>query len=141
MFLYQIMHSSESILGVRENFHSTHPSGVYTFFQKLVMISEFFSKKSWKLSLFKSMFVFQLENLFFFFFCLFVLFFFFTCSSMYYLQKIMFITMINFDVHKLSWIFSNSVLIMVTYQRVQNLCCRYSWHLCLYRLKIKTIYF
>ena len=34
MFFYQFMHSSESILGVRENFHSIHPSGVYTFFFK-----------------------------------------------------------------------------------------------------------
>ena len=33
------------ILGVRENFHSTHPSGVYTFFQKPVMISEFFFQR------------------------------------------------------------------------------------------------
>jgi len=33
-------------LGVRENFHNIHPSGVYTFFfQKLVMISEFFQRK------------------------------------------------------------------------------------------------
>ena len=67
MFFYQFMHSSKSILGVRENFHSIHPSGVHTFFQKLVTISEIFSKKSWKSSLFKSMLVFQLDNLFFFF--------------------------------------------------------------------------
>jgi len=46
MFFYQFMHSSESILGVRENFHSIHPSGVYAFFfQKLVMISESFFKE------------------------------------------------------------------------------------------------
>ena len=38
-----IVHSSEPILGVRENFHSIHPSSVYTHFQKLVMINEFFS--------------------------------------------------------------------------------------------------
>ena len=64
------------------------------------------------------------------------------CSSLYYLQKITFITMINFEVQEWSLIFSNvSVLIMVTYHRVQNPCRRYSWHLCLYRLKIKTIYF
>ena len=44
MLIYQFMHSSESILGVRENFHSIHPSGVYTFFQKLVMISKFFQR-------------------------------------------------------------------------------------------------
>ena len=38
---YQFVHSSESILGVRKNFHSIYPSNVYThFFQKLVMISE-----------------------------------------------------------------------------------------------------
>jgi len=34
MLFYQFMHSSESILGVRENFHSIHPSGAYTFFSK-----------------------------------------------------------------------------------------------------------
>ena len=34
MFFYQFVHSFESILGVRENFHSIHPSGVYTFFFK-----------------------------------------------------------------------------------------------------------
>jgi len=34
MLFYQFMHSSESILGVRENFHSIHPSGAYTFFFK-----------------------------------------------------------------------------------------------------------
>ena len=46
MFFYQFVHSSESILGVRENFHSIHPSGVYTFFlKKLVMISKFFQRK------------------------------------------------------------------------------------------------
>jgi len=47
MFFYQFMHSSESISGVRENFHNIHPSGVYTFFsfQKLVMISESFFKE------------------------------------------------------------------------------------------------
>ena len=44
-FFYQFVHSFESILGVRENFHSIHPSGVYTFFQKLVMISKFFQRK------------------------------------------------------------------------------------------------
>ena len=44
---------------------------VYThFFQKLVMISDFFPNKSWKSSLFKSMLVFQLNNLFSFSFFL-----------------------------------------------------------------------
>ena len=42
----------------------------HIFFQKLVMISDFFSKKSWKSSLFKSMLVFQLNNLFSFSFFL-----------------------------------------------------------------------
>ena len=43
MFFYQFVHSSESILGVPKNFHSIYPSNVCThFFQKLVMISEFF---------------------------------------------------------------------------------------------------
>jgi len=40
-FFYQFVHSFESILGIRENFHSIHPSGVYTFFQKLVIINDF----------------------------------------------------------------------------------------------------
>jgi len=80
MFFYQFMHLSDSILGVRKNFHSTHPSGVYTFFQKLVMTSESFSKKSWKLFLFKSMLAFHLDNLFFFF-----SFFFLFLSSYYHL--------------------------------------------------------
>ena len=66
MLLYQFMHSSESILGVRENFHSIHPLGAYTFFfQKLVMISEsLFSKKSWKLFLFKNVLAFQPKDIF-----------------------------------------------------------------------------
>ena len=34
MLLYQFMHSSESILGFWENFHSIHPSSAYTFFFK-----------------------------------------------------------------------------------------------------------
>ena len=33
------------VLSVQENSHNVHPSGVYTFFQKLVMISEFFFKE------------------------------------------------------------------------------------------------
>ena len=46
MFFYQFVHSSESILAVRGNFHSIHPSGVDTFFlQKSVMIDEFFFKE------------------------------------------------------------------------------------------------
>jgi len=46
MFFYQFVHSCESILGVRENFHIINPLGVYTFFQKLVMINEFFQRKA-----------------------------------------------------------------------------------------------
>jgi len=50
MFFYQFMHSSESILGVWENFHSIHPSAVYTFFQQepfaLIGEKKFCSKKS-----------------------------------------------------------------------------------------------
>ena len=42
-------------LGVRENSHNLHPSGVYTCFQKLGMIKKKFSKRSRKLSLFTSM--------------------------------------------------------------------------------------
>ena len=42
-------------LGVRENFHSVHPSSVYTFFSKTGYDQWIFSKKSWKLSLFTSM--------------------------------------------------------------------------------------
>ena len=37
IFFYQFMHSSESILGVRENFHCIHPSGAYTFFFKILV--------------------------------------------------------------------------------------------------------
>ena len=47
MFFYQFMHSSESILGVRENF-SAFTLQVYTHFfsfQKLVMIIGFFKEK------------------------------------------------------------------------------------------------
>ena len=70
MLLYQFMHSFESLLGVWENFHSIHPSGVHTFFfQKLVMINEDFSKKSWKLFLFKSMLAFQPKDIFFVLVC------------------------------------------------------------------------
>ena len=52
-------------------FHSIHPSGVDTFSKKIGYDQWIFSKKSWKSSLFKSMLVFQLDNLFVFFFSLF----------------------------------------------------------------------
>ena len=68
VFFYQFVHSSESIFGHSGKFHSIYPSSVYTFFQKLVMINEFFSKKNWKLSPFTSMFFFQLDNFLFSFF-------------------------------------------------------------------------
>jgi len=76
MLLYQFMHSSESILGVRENFHSIHPSGVYTFFstKPFVLIGESFSKKSWKLFLSKSVPAFQPKDIFFVLVCFFCFF-------------------------------------------------------------------
>jgi len=43
MFFYQFMHSFESILGVRKNFHSIYPSNVYT---------HFFSKTSYDQQIF-----------------------------------------------------------------------------------------
>ena len=77
-------------------FHSVHPSGVHTHFPKTSYDQRIFSKKSWKSSLFKSMPVFQLDNLFSFSpsfsylpsFSLFALFFltcsFFFCSLFFY---------------------------------------------------------
>ena len=74
MFFYQFMHSSESILGVRKNFHSIYPSNVYThFFSKTSYDQRIFSSnKSWKLSPFTSaLFFFYLDTfiliIFFFF--------------------------------------------------------------------------
>ena len=37
MLFYQFMPLSVSILGIRENFHSIHPSGVETFFSKILV--------------------------------------------------------------------------------------------------------
>jgi len=77
MFFYQIMHSSESILGVRENFHSIHPSGVYTFFKNLVLISEIIFKEKLEVISFQKHVGFSAERyifcscLFLFFFCFF----------------------------------------------------------------------
>ena len=47
MLLYQFMHSFESLLGVWENFHSIHPSGVlHTFsFRNWLWSVNFFSKE------------------------------------------------------------------------------------------------
>ena len=86
MFFYQFMHSSESILGVRENFHSIHPSGVYTlFFKNWLWSLKFFAKKSWKLSPFKSMLVFLARQLFLPFFSFFFLFFLFLSLFFFFL--------------------------------------------------------
>ena len=67
MFFYQFVHSSESISGVRENLHSIHPSGVYTFFQKLVTISEFFQRKVGNRLFSKACWSFNLTTYFFLF--------------------------------------------------------------------------
>ena len=87
MFFYQFIHSSESILGVRENFHSIHPSGVYTFFfsKNWLWSVNLFSKKSWKLFLFKSMLAFQPKDIFF------VLFLFFFHEVFCYLNMCIFL--------------------------------------------------
>ena len=76
MFFCQFVHSSESILGVWENLHSIHPSGVYTFFQKLVMISEFFQRKVGSHLFSKACWFFCYTTYFFFFSLFFLLFFF-----------------------------------------------------------------
>jgi len=70
MLFYQFMHSSESILGVWENFHSIHPLGAYTFFQQnpCVMISESFFKEKLEVISFQKHFGF-LVNQFYFLFC------------------------------------------------------------------------
>ena len=92
MFFYQFVHSSESILGVWENLHSIHPSGVYTFFQKLVMISESFFNEKLEVISFQKHVGFSARQLiflflFFFIICLFlflVCFFFFSFFFMRY---------------------------------------------------------
>ena len=60
------------------------------FFQKLVTISDSFSKKSWKLFLFKSVLAFQLHNLFFFFsiFFLFLLSYYHLFISFFFSEKV-----------------------------------------------------
>ena len=47
MLIYQFMHSSKFILGVREIFYNIHPSGVYTFFNKTLCFGRwiFFKEK------------------------------------------------------------------------------------------------
>ena len=79
MLFYQFMHSSEFILGVRENFHSIHPSTAYTFFQQnpLFWSVNLFSKKCWKLFLFKSVLAIQPKDVFFVLVCFCFFFFFF----------------------------------------------------------------
>ena len=68
MFFYQFVHSSESILGVRENFHSIHPSGVYTHFFKNWLRSVNFSKKSCKLSLSKACWCFSQTTFYYYYY-------------------------------------------------------------------------
>ena len=73
MLLYQFMHSSESILGVRENFHSIHPSGVlHTFsFKNWLWSVNFFQRKARSYLFSKACWLFSwkiLFSLFFFFF-------------------------------------------------------------------------
>ena len=76
MFFYQFMHSSESILGVRENFHSIHPLGAYTFFSPKtgVMISESFFKEKLEVISFQKCAGFSAER-YIFCSCLFFVFF------------------------------------------------------------------
>ena len=53
MLLYQFIHLSESILGVRENFHNIHPSGAYTSFFKNWSWSENFFKEKLEVNSFQ----------------------------------------------------------------------------------------
>ena len=77
MLFYQLMHSSESILGIQENFNSIHPSSAYTFFspKTCVMISESFWKKELEFISFQKWFGFLVKkysfcsSLFLLFFC------------------------------------------------------------------------
>jgi len=74
MFFYQFMHSSESILGVRENFHSIHPSGVYTFFSKTGYDQWIFFKEKLEVYSFQKHVGFSVER-YMFCSCLFLFFF------------------------------------------------------------------
>ena len=79
--------------GSSKNFHSIHPSGVYTFFPKTSYDQRMFSNKSWKLSLFTSMFFLARQLLFLFiFFFFFLLFLFllvlFSFSSFFFFFKL-----------------------------------------------------
>ena len=108
-FFYQFVHSFESILGVRENFHSILPLGIYTFFQKLVMINEFFQRKVGNRLFSAACWFFSFDNLFFsfFFFYLFPYlppFFFLICSLFLF-------TFFSFLFHFLS--FSIFIFIMI----------------------------
>jgi len=97
MFFYQFMHSSESILGVRENFHSIHPSGVYTFFFKNWLWSvKFFFKEKLEVISFQKHIGFLARPLIIIFF----LFFFFFFSSFF----LLFFKLLPF-VHFLSFFF------------------------------------
>ena len=73
MFYYQIMHSSKSILGVRENFHSIHPSGVYTsFFKNWLWSVKKFSKEKLEVISFQKCAGFLVKGIFFV--CFFIIF-------------------------------------------------------------------
>ena len=72
--------------------HSLFRCITHIFFQKLVMISEFFSKKSWKLSLFKSRLGFLARQLIFLFPFFSFLFFFFSSSFFFFLIYHLFIS-------------------------------------------------
>jgi len=58
------MHSSESILGVRENFTACTLEVHTHFFSKTGYDQRIFSKKSWKLFLFKNVLAFQPKDIF-----------------------------------------------------------------------------
>ena len=75
-----------SLFWVSEKTFTAFTLQAYTnfFFQKLVMISEFFSKKSWKLSLFTSMFFSQTTFDFYYFLFFFLLFVFLLALFIYF---------------------------------------------------------
>jgi len=84
-----------------KNFHSIYPSGVYTFFQKLVYDQWILSKKSWKLSLFTSMLFFWPDNFYFYYFLFFLPSFSFLTWSLFFFLFFLFLSYLSF-VHFLS---------------------------------------
>ena len=104
-FFYQFVHLFESILGVRENFHSIHPSAVYTFFQKLVMISKFFFQRKVGSHLFSQACCFLARQLFIIIFFFFSSFFFFSCLLFFFFSFLLsFFKLLSF-IHFLSLFF------------------------------------